>query len=378
MIKSIGYAVKKSKNKLEPHQFTREEPGPEDVLIEVLYTGVCHSDVHQVNNDWKNTVWPCMPGHEVVGKVTRVGANVKNFKAGDTAAVGCMIESCMSCPSCIEGNEQYCESETSWLATYNGAMMPNGQNTFGGYSNTLVVSEHFVLKVPGNLDLKSVAPILCAGVTTYSPLKHFKVKAGQKVGVVGFGGLGHMATQIARAMGAEVTVLSTSPDKKEDALRLGASSFIHSGDKTQMEEAAESLDFILNTVPEKHEIEPYLELLRRDAVMIIVGVLMPEPGWDPQKVIMKRRLLGGSLIGSIRETQEVLDFCSEHGIAPQVEVIPIERINECFENVEKKKVRYRYVIDLASLKAVEGRSDLSDLGSVGNHLKKAQAADQAA
>lgn len=363
MIETFGYAATRFDKKLKPAHFMREEPGPQDVQIDIQYCGVCRSDLHQVKNDWKNTVYPCVPGHEIVGVVRRVGDEVTNFKKGDLVGVGCMIDSCMECISCKEGLEQYCEN--GWLATYNGPIEPDGRNTFGGYSNNIVVKEHFVLKIPKGLDPKFVGPIMCAGVTTYSPLKNWGVEEGMMVAVAGFGGLGHMAVQIASAMGAEVTVLSTTPDKEEDALRMGADAFINVNKKKELKELEGVFDLIINTIPDKHEVDPYLELLSRDGTMIMVGVLVPEPGWDQQKIIMKRRSMSGSLIGSIAETQEVLDFCAEHGIKPEVEMVDIHDINNVFKRMEKKDIKYRCVIDMQTLDTGKKRG-LKELGTIGH------------
>lgn len=360
MIKTVGYAATFFNRTLKPKRFERQEAGPDDVELDLTYCGVCHSDVHQVNNDWKNTVWPCVPGHEVVGRVAKVGSAVTRFAIGDIVTVGCMIDSCGTCYSCEHGDEQYCESESGFLGTYNGPMNPTFQNTYGGYANKMVVREKFLLKLPDGIPPEVAGPILCAGVTTYSPLKHWGVRPGMKVGIIGLGGLGHMAVQIAKAMGAEVSVISTTPEKKEDAFRLGALRFIVSSDKKDMKDAAESLDLILNTIPEPHEIEPYLDLVHRDGVMVIVGVLAKQPQWDPTKVLMHRKTVAGSLIGSLEETREVLDFCAEHRVLPQVELIGVDKINEAFRNIEKKKVRYRYVIDLATLP----KRDVESLDSI--------------
>lgn len=366
MIKTIGYGATFLNRKLKPVKFDRAEPGPGDVELELLYSGVCHSDIHQVNNDWSNTVWPCVPGHEVVGRVARIGADVTGFKVGDIATVGCMIDSCGECYSCRQGNEQYCEAETSWLATYNGPMAPTGQNTYGGYSTSLVVKEHFLLPLPPEIPLEVAAPILCAGVTTYSPLKHWGVKPGSKVGIVGLGGLGHMAVQIAKAMGAEVTVITTSPEKKDDAFAFGASRVVVSSNKDEMKAASRSLDFILDTIPEPHKLDDLINLLHRDGALTLVGALGKEPKWDGMTVIMQRITIGGSLIGSIAETREVLEFCAKHKCFPRVEVIGAEEINSAYNKVEDKKARYRYVIDLASLKKNK-LDELSEIPSV-THL----------
>ena len=364
MIKALGYAAKHSFSRLKPLAFEREDPKADEVQIEVLFCGVCHSDVHQVKNEWSNTVYPCMPGHEVVGRVTRA-ANGGRYKVGDLVGVGCMIDSCHSCTPCREGDEQYCEGPNSWLATYNGPMIPakkaptgdniyGRDNTYGGYSSVLVVREDFVLRIPDGLTPEQAAPILCAGVTIYSPMKHWGVKPGDKVGVVGLGGLGHMAVKIARAMGAEVTVFTTSADKKDAAEALGATHV--EMEKKVQGQAAElaatpgSFDFIISTVPEKHDINAFVALLKRDKSLVIVGALEPMAPVDNQAVAFHRRSVSGSLIGSIAETQEVLDFCAEHRIAPEIEVIPIQDVNKAYKRIENGDVRFRYVIDMASLR----------------------------
>lgn len=369
MIETVGLGVKNGKADMKAVKFIRHEAGAEDVELEMLYCGVCHSDIHQAHDDWGNTVWPCVPGHELVGRVSKVGSKVKSFKVGDLAAVGCMIDSCGKCPSCLDGEEQFCESETSCLLTYNGPKNPTGQNTFGGYSSRAVVKEHFLLALPKEIAPEEAGPILCAGVTTYSPLKHWGVQKGTKVGIVGFGGLGHMATQIARAMGAEVTVITTSPEKTEDALSMGATKVIDSTDEKKMQEAAASLHLILNTIPYPYNIDSYMDLLKRDGTMVIVGVLMEEPKWDPTKFIMQRRSLAGSLIGSIPETKEVLDFCAKNNIRPRVEIISADKINESFEKVMNKQARYRYVLDLSSLPKFEDKS-LESFGEVNHRIEK--------
>jgi uncharacterized zinc-type alcohol dehydrogenase-like protein len=368
MIKSVGLGVRNGKADMKAVKFTRHEAGAEDVELEMLYCGVCHSDIHQAHDDWGNTVWPCVPGHELVGRVSKIGAKVKNFKVGDIAAVGCMIDSCGKCPSCLNGEEQFCESETSCLLTYNGPKVPNGQNSYGGYSSKAVVKESFLLSIPKEISPEEAGPILCAGVTTYSPLKHWGVEKGTKVGIVGFGGLGHMGVQIAKAMGAEVTVITTSPEKTEDALSMGASRVIDSNDKNKMEEGAASLHLIINTIPYPYSLDPYMELLKRDGTMVIVGVLMEEPKWDPSKFIMQRRSLAGSLIGSIPETKEVLEFCAANNIRPRVEVIPAKDINGAFEKVINKKARYRYVLDLSTLPK-EDDKNLESFGEVNHRIE---------
>lgn len=360
MIKAIGYATKHSFSRLKPLSFERAPAGIGEVEIEVLYCGVCHSDIHQCENDWGNTVYPCMPGHEIIGRVTTIGSGVTRHKVGDLVGVGCMIDSCRRCDPCKEGEEHYCEGPNSWLATYNGPMVPAAKspdggnmygqdNTYGGYSNVVVVREDFVLKVPASLPVEKAAPILCAGVTTYSPLKHWGVKQGSRVGVVGFGGLGNMAIKLAKAMGAEVYVFTRDEDKVAEAKALGAEAVIE-GDKKAYAALKSSFDFILSTIPEKHEVDPFVMLLKRDATYCAVGALDKIPGYNNQEMIMHRRSLAGSLIGSIAETQEVLDFCAEHDIAPDVQVIAIQDVNDAYKQVKDETVRFRFVIDMASLK----------------------------
>ncbi len=359
-IKATGYAASSSHSHLKPITFERDAPGGAEVQIAVLYCGVCHSDIHQVENDWGNTVYPCMPGHEIIGRITEVGAAVTRHKVGDLVGVGCMVDSCRACASCHEHEEQYCEGPNSFLATYNGPMIPAKEapdgknsygrdNTYGGYSDVIVVKEDFVLKVPAALPMQAAAPILCAGVTTYSPMKHWGVKEGSKVGVVGLGGLGDMAVKIARALGAEVTVFTRTKEKLDEAARLGARAVLES-DTSGLEALEKSFDLILSTIPEKHKVEPFVPLLKRDGTYVAVGALAEIPGYDNQELIMGRKTLAGSLIGSIAETQEVLDLCAEHGIAPDVQVIPIEEVNDAYKHVKSGDVRFRYVIDMASLK----------------------------
>ncbi|UAK25727.1 NAD(P)-dependent alcohol dehydrogenase [Sphingomonas nostoxanthinifaciens] len=360
-IKAMGYAAQHSFSRLKPMKFEREEAGPREVEIEVLYCGVCHSDVHQCENDWANTVYPCMPGHEVVGRVTRVGSGVSLHKGGDLVGVGCMIDSCRSCEPCHAHEEQYCEGPNSWLATYNGPMVPASQapdggnmygrdNTFGGYSNVVVVKEDFVLKIPASLPIEAAAPILCAGVTTYSPMKHWGVKAGDKVGIVGFGGLGDMALKIAKALGAEVTMFTTTDEKIGEAEKRGAKGVLES-DTDALKKLERTFDFILSTVPEKHKSDPFIPTLKRNGTFVAVGELGPMPGYNNEEVVMHRRSLAGSLIGSIAETQEILDFCAEKGIAPDVELVAIQDINKAYKTLKSGDVRFRYVIDMASLKS---------------------------
>ena len=345
---ATGYGAADRTSALKPMTFERRVPGPTDVEIEILYCGVCHSDLHQVRDDWNNTVWPCIPGHEIVGRVSAVGAEVRGFKPGDLAGVGCMVDSCQHCDACQKGEEQYCEN--GWLATYNGPFKADGSNTFGGYSDHIVVTEGFVLRIPENLDLKAVAPILCAGVTTYSPMKRWGVGPGKKVGVVALGGLGHMAVQLASALGADVTVFTTKPEKAGDAGHLGARTSVLSTDEEAMKAVAGSLDFILDTIPVGHDVNPYLKCLKHDGQMVLVGAL--EKLEPPNNMLMATQRVGiaGSLIGSLAETQEVLDFCGQHGITAQVELIDIQDINQAFGRMMKEEIHYRAVIDMASLK----------------------------
>jgi alcohol dehydrogenase (NADP+) len=360
VIKAIGYAAKHSFSRLKPLAFERDEARPDEVEIEVLFCGVCHSDIHQVKNEWANTVYPCMPGHEIVGRVTKAGANVTRHKAGDLVGVGCMIDSCRQCEPCHAHEENYCEGPNSWLATYNGPMVPSSKaptgdnmygaaNTYGGYSNVIVVKEDFVLKIPAALSPEAAAPILCAGVTTYSPLTHWGVKAGDKVGIIGFGGLGDMAAKLAIAMGAEVTIFTTNKEKIGEAERLGAKGVLDS-DKDAFKGLTSSFDFMLSTIPEKHDVNPFVALLKRDSTLAVVGALEPLAGVNNQEVAFHRKSVSGSLIGSIAETQAVLDFCAEHQVTPDIELIPIQDVNKAFKNVENGDVRFRYVIDMASLK----------------------------
>ncbi len=349
MSHAIGYAAKDSASPLALIRFERAEPKENEIEIDILYCGVCHSDLHQARNEWKNTIYPCLPGHEIIGRVSRVGAGVRRFKAGDLAGVGCMVDSCQTCPNCEEGLEQYCDKGAT--LTYNGPMTPDGSNTFGGYANLIVLREDFALHIPEKLDPRSAAPLLCAGITTYSPLRHWKIGKGHKVGVIGLGGLGHMAIQFASAMGAEVTLITTSPGKEHDAKKLGAKDALLSNDKEAMKKQAGRFDYILNTIPNEHDVMPYIALLKRDGMLTIVGCVVPlSSAPDMSQFIFKRRSLSGSLIGGIAETQEMLDFCAEKNIKPLIEMIPIQQINEAYDRMVKGDVHYRFVIDMASLK----------------------------
>ncbi|RUO58695.1 NAD(P)-dependent alcohol dehydrogenase [Pseudidiomarina insulisalsae] len=346
---AFGYAAPAADKELDYFEFERREPKVDDVEIEIIYCGVCHSDLHQARDEWGGTVFPCVPGHEIVGKVTRVGNQVTKFKVGDRVGVGCMVDSCGHCHSCNEDHEQYCEN--GFVATYNGEDKHLGGVTYGGYSNRITVKESFVLRVSDKLDLAGVAPLLCAGITTYSPLRHWNVKAGDKVGVVGLGGLGHMAVKLAAAMGAEVTLFTTSPDKVEDAKRLGAKHVVISRDEEAMAKWRNSLDFIINTVAAPHDLDEYVSLLRLNGTMCLVGVpAESHPSPAVFNLISKRRSIAGSLIGGIAETQEMLDFCAEHGITSDIELIAMEDINKAYERMLQSDVKYRFVIDMATLK----------------------------
>ena len=346
--KALGYAAQNAETPLAPWTFERRALRPLDVRLDILYTGVCHSDIHQARNTWGWSSFPMVPGHEIIGRVSAVGAEVTKFKVGDAAAVGVLVDSCQDCPSCAEGLEQYCEKGS--VQTYN-SKDKDGAPTYGGYSDSIVVTEKFVFSVPAKLDLKAAAPLLCAGITLYSPLRHWQAGPGKTVGIIGLGGLGHMGVKFAHAMGARVAVITTSPDKAEDAKRLGADEVLISKDADAMQRAARSFDLLMNTVPVDHDINPYLALLKRDATMVMVGVLMPlTPPLQSVQLIMARRSIAGSGVGGLPETQEMLEFCAEHNVLPDVEMIDIQEINAAFERVTHNDVKYRFVIDMASLK----------------------------
>ncbi|MHB8544005.1 MAG: NAD(P)-dependent alcohol dehydrogenase [Leptospirales bacterium] len=347
MIATQGYATKGPKSPLEPFSFERRDPGPDDVLIDILYCGICHSDIHQARNEWGGSTYPMVPGHEIVGRVSQVGNAVRKFKVGDLAGVGCFVDSCGVCESCREGVEQYCDATPSW--TYNGVERDGKTPTFGGYSSRMVVKEAYCLRVSPDLPLPNVAPLLCAGITTYSPLRHFGVKAGDRVGVVGLGGLGHMAVKLASSMGAHVTVFSTSDSKATDAKRLGAHHFVVTRDPKNMVPLANQLDFILDTVSATHDFNAYLGLLRRDGLMVVVGVPEKPMEIPAFSLIGKRRMLAGSVIGGIRETQEMLDYCASKGISSDVEVIPVQKIAEAYDRTLRSDVKFRFVIDMKTL-----------------------------
>ncbi len=347
-----AFAAQSAASPLAPHSIARREPLATDVAIEILYCGVCHSDLHQVRNEWSEfspTTYPCVPGHEIVGRVTQVGKDVKKFKTGDLAAVGCMVDSCRHCASCTRGLEQYCEKNPTY--TYNSPDKNSGGVTFGGYSDSIVVDESFTLKVPAKLDLAATAPLLCAGITTYSPLKHWKVGPGMKVGIVGLGGLGHMGVKFARALGAHVVLFTTSPGKIEDGKRLGAHEVVVSKNADEMAKHRGSFDFILDAVSAEHDINAYLALLKLDGTLTLVGAPEKPLPVAAFSLLGGRKSFAGSGIGGIAETQEMLDFCAEHGIVCEIEMIPIQKVNEAYDRLLKGDVKYRFVIDMASLKA---------------------------
>lgn len=347
-MKINAYAVQNATSPLAPFVIQRRDPTAHDVQIEILYCGVCHSDLHIARNEWQGTTYPCVPGHEIIGRVTKVGAQVSQFKEGDLAGVGCLVDSCRTCENCEDDLEQFCEQGP--IFTYNSPDKHSGGLTYGGYSENVVVDEAFVLHIPENLDLAATAPLLCAGITTYSPLRHNNVGQGQKVGVVGLGGLGHMGVKLAKALGAHVVVFTHSPGKVKDALRLGADEVVNSNDEDAMKKHLNSFHFILDTVSAQHDINAYLLLLKRDGTLTQVGV-PPEPlALQVGSLIFGRRNFNGSLIGGIKETQEMLDFCGEHNITADIELIPIQKINEAYDRLVKNDVKYRFVIDMASLK----------------------------
>lgn len=347
MTATKAYAANSATDPLVPYSFDRRDLRPKDVQIEILYCGVCHSDLHTVRSEWGPSVYPCVPGHEIVGRVTAVGNEVTKFKAGDLAGVGCLVDSCRECNNCKKGLQQYCENGATF--TYNSSDRVDGSNTLGGYSNNIVTDESFVLSVSEKLPLHAVAPLLCAGITTYSPLRHWKVGQGHKVGIVGLGGLGHMAVKFAVSFGSEVTMLSTSPEKKADADRLGAHKFALTKDPEQLSGLTNYFDFIIDTVSAKHDYNMYLNMLKTDGTMICVGAPPTPTEIFGFNLIFNRRSIGGSLIGGLPETQEMLDYCAEHNITSDVEVIAIKDINEAYERMLKGDVRYRFVIDMATL-----------------------------
>jgi alcohol dehydrogenase (NADP+) len=347
MSQAIGYAVKDASSAPAPFSFERRAPRANDVAFDIKYCGICHSDLHQARNDWHNSLYPVVPGHEIVGIVTAIGADVTKFKVGDRVAVGCLVDSCLHCDQCEKGEEQLCRERPT--PTYNGKERDSGELTFGGYSDHIVVREEFVLKVPDSLDLARAAPLLCAGITTYSPLRKWDVQPGTRVGVVGLGGLGHMAVKLAAGMGAEVTVITTSPSKEKDALALGAHKVLISTDKAQVKSAFSSFDLIIDTVPVAHDIAPYLGLLDVDGTIVLVGAIEPLPSFHSGMLLAGRKRVSGSPIGGIAETQEMLDFCAEKNILPDTELVAIQDVAHAWERMEKADVKYRFVIDIASL-----------------------------
>jgi len=349
-INVLGYAAQSAKEDLAPHRFERRDPRPDDVVIEILYCGVCHSDLHTARNDWGWTTYPIVPGHEIIGRVREVGAAVTRFKAGDAVGVGCMVDSCRHCKPCEKGEEQYCKEGSTF--TYGGQDRHDHTTTQGGYSDQIVVSDRFVLKVPDGLDLKGAAPLLCAGITTWSPLRHWKIGRGSQVAVVGLGGLGHMGLKLAKALGADVTLFTRSKGKEVDARRLGADHIVLSTDPAQMAAVQDRFDLIIDTVPYVHDLNPYVPTLATDGTLVLVGYLGGlEPLLNTAPMVLGRKSVAGSLIGGIAETQEMLDFCGEHGITSDVEVIRMQDINGAYERLLKSDVKYRFVIDMASLKA---------------------------
>lgn len=349
MTATKAYAAQSPTSGMAPHDIDRRALRDDDVAIEIDYCGVCHTDIHFAQNDWGFTQYPVVPGHEIIGRVTAVGPAVTSYKEGDVVGVGCMVDSCRTCSACEAGLEQYCSE--GMTGTYNGEDRHDHSITFGGYSERIVVSERFVVSIPDKLDIKSAAPILCAGITTYSPLRHYGVKAGHKVGVIGMGGLGHMGVKFAKALGAEVTIFTRSESKVGEAKKQGADHVVVSTDEEQMKAVTETFDFMLDTVPVQHDINPYLNALRYDGTHIMVGLLEPlEPALQTGALVFKRRVLAGSLIGGMPETQEVLDFCAEHNITCDVEMLDIRNLNEAYERMKKGDVKYRFVIDMATLK----------------------------
>ncbi len=347
MLKSYGYAAYNSQTPLRSYHFERRDPGPCDVLIEILYCGVCHSDIHSARNEWRGASYPIVPGHEIIGRAVEVGSEVSAFKIGDLVGVGCMVDSCGSCPECSDHQEQFCEQT---VFTYNSPDPHTGKMSYGGYSNQIVVDQRFVLRVPDKLDPAAVAPLLCAGITTYSSLKNWNIGKGHQVGVVGLGGLGHMAIKFAHAFGAKVVMFTTSPAKIEDAKRLGADEVVISSDPSEIQHYRQSLDFILDTVGVAHDLDQYLTLLKRDGTLCLLGLPdKPHPTPNIANLILRRRTLAGSLIGGIRETQQMLDFCAAHDIVSDIELIPIQNINLAYERMLKNDVKYRFVIDMSTL-----------------------------
>lgn len=348
MINTRGYAATEARARLAPFTFQRRDPAAQDVVLDLMYCGICHSDIHYVNNDWGFTRYPIVPGHEIVGRVVQVGSQVTKFKPGDMAAIGCLVDSCRTCAPCESGDEHWCEQYPT--PTYSGVERGTSNPTYGGYSDNYVVDQRFALKISPKLDPAAAAPLLCAGITTYSPLRHWKVGAGQKVGVVGLGGLGHIGLKLARAMGAHVVAFTTSPGKFEDAQRLGAHEVVLSKDSAQMQRHAGSFDFLLDTVSAEHDVNAYLGLLGRDRTLVQIGMPARPLAISTMALAYRRARLASSMIGGLRETQEMLDFCAQHNIVSDIEQIAIQQVNEAYERVLRNDVKYRFVIDLASLR----------------------------
>jgi alcohol dehydrogenase (NADP+) len=346
MLKTPAYAAASKTSRLGPLAIDRREPGPRDVLIDIAFCGVCHSDIHQVRDEWGGSIYPMVPGHEIVGTVAKIGDKVTRWHVGDVVGVGCFVDSCRQCAACRAGEEQYCEN--GMTPTYNGRELDGKTPTFGGYSTRITVNEDYVVRIPDGIPLEGAAPLLCAGITTYSPLRHFGVKAGDKVAIVGLGGLGHMGVKLAKAMGAHVTVLSHTPGKREDALQLGADDFLPTNDPKVLAQNRSRFDFILDTVSASHDYNAYLRMLRLDGTMVLVGIPDPSPV-SASPLVSRRRRLAGSSIGGIRETQEMLDFCADHGLQADAEVIAIDDINEAYERMLRSDVRYRFVIDASTI-----------------------------
>lgn len=350
-MKIFGFGVQNADDELSPIVFERKEPRAGEVAIKITHCGICHSDLHQVRNDWGNTIYPCVPGHEVAGVITAVGEGVSRFKQGDRVGVGCMVNSCQVCDSCQEGEEQYCSGPKSCTLTYNGPKKPDGSNTYGGYTTDIVAREEFVLQVPDGLDLKYVGPILCAGITVYAPMKHWQLEKGQTIGVAGIGGLGHMAIQIGKALEAEVVAFTRSADKKDEILEIGADKVVISSDEEQMQAAAQSLDMLINTIPVPHDIAPYIDLMRPNSTIVVVGNMINFPEFSPGPMVFNRISLAGSLIGGIADTQEVLDLCGNHKITPKIKMIGVDEINDVFDVLESGgDGNFRHVIDMETLR----------------------------
>lgn len=347
----IGYGTLAADQDLQPVKFDRKPLGAGEVAIDIAFCGVCHSDVHQCADDWENTVWPCVPGHEIVGFVTEIGEGVSKFGIGDMVGVGCMVNSCQVCGPCKAGDEQYCEGPKSATFTYNGPKLPDGTNSYGGYSDSIVVREEFVLTIPEVIEPAEAAPILCAGVTTYQPMKHFGLKAGDTLGVAGIGGLGHMAVQIGKALGARVVAFTTSPEKADAVKALGADKVIVMADADATEKAAQSLDMMIDTVPYPHDLADYLAFMKPNSTLVVVGNMMGFEAFNPGPMVFNRISVAGSLIGGIADTREVLDLCAKHDVRPEIQIIDIADINSAFERMKDENVRFRHVIDMASFKA---------------------------